>query len=290
MFRHGLTQLNRVLSKLSRTWIVSLALLCVVLIGVPDYLTGIEISLSVFYLCPVGIATWYAGMRLGSLLAIISTVVYLAGNFSAGHLYSQPGYLLWNGMLHLGFMLIVAYLLDNLRAYLDIEQRLARTDVVTGIFNRLAFLERLHYNLDLATREQQPISIAYFDLDDFKRINDTQGHAAGDRVLQLVAQTLADSIRRTDTVGRLGGDEFALLMPGLNQQAAETVIAKVRAALQQTFATETTQVTCSIGCISYLQPPPNVDTALTAADLLMYKIKHQGKNAVAFKNGTAVLH
>ena len=290
MLQCGLTTLNHRLSRLAPGWIVLITVICVVLIGVPDYLIGIEISLSVFYLCPVGMATWYAGIRWGILLALLSTVVYLAGNISAGHLYSRPGHMLWNGFLHFGFMLIVAWLLDSLRTYLGREQQLARTDSVTGIFNRLAFMERLRYNLALAARDDQPISLAYLDLDDFKQINDAHGHDGGDRVLRQVAQSLTHSIRRTDTVARIGGDEFALLMPDLDRQAAENVINKVRDSLQRTFASATIKVNCSIGCVSFSKPIPDVDHAIKAADILMYKIKTQGKNAVAFADNRTVMH
>lgn len=271
------------MSKLSRARIFGVALLGVAVVGIPDYLIGFEISLSVFYLCPVSVATWYAGRKTGALIALISTFSALAADLNAGHFFSRPWILTWNGFLHLGFMLVVAYLLDSLRAHVEIEQELARSDPLTGIFNRRAFLEHLQHRLDLAAREGKPITLAYIDLDDFKRINDRSGHEEGDRVLRLVASTLTQSIRRTDVVARLGGDEFALVIAGADRSGAESIIAKTRHSLLRALDFEQSMLTCSIGCVTFQAPLPSADTAIRAADTLMYKVKNQGKNAVAFE-------
>lgn len=279
------------MTKLSRAQIFGVALVGVALVGVPDYLAGVEISLSLFYLGPVGIATWYAGRRTGMLIAFISTLAALAGDVSAAHDALRPGIMAWDGFLHLGFMLVVVYLLDRLRAHARIAQELARTDELTGIFNRRAFLEHLQYRLDLAAREKNPVALAYIDLDDFKEVNDRGGHDEGDRILKLVASALTHSIRRTDVVARLGGDEFGMLMVGADQTGAESLLAKVRASLFEALAPEESAVTCSIGCVAFRTPPATCDVALRAADALMYKVKSRGKNAVAFEvlDGRATL-
>lgn len=274
---------DRTLSKLSHSRVFGVALIGVVLVGVLDYLAGAEISLSLFYLGPVGIATWYAGRRTGMSIAFISTLAALAGDVSAAHAVLRPGIVAWDGFLHLGFMLVIAYLLDRLRVHAQIAQQLARTDELTGIFNRRAFLEHLQYRLDLAAREKKPVALAYIDLDNFKEVNDRGGHEEGDRILGLVASALTASIRRTDVVARLGGDEFAILIVGADQTGTESLLAKVRASLLQALASEESAVTCSIGCVAFQTPPATGDVALRAADALMYKVKSRGKNAVAFE-------
>ena len=278
-----LDRVNGAMSKLSRAQIFGVALLTIALVGIPDYLTGVEISLSLFYLGPVGIATWYAGRGTGMLIAFISALSALVGDASAEHIFMRPGIMAWDGFLHLGFMLVVAYLLDRLRVHIKIEQELARTDPLTGILNRRAFLEHLEYRLGLAVRDAKPIVLAYIDLDDFKQINDRGGHHEGDRVLRLVAGTLAASIRRTDVIARLGGDEFGLLIVGADQTAAESVVAKLKQSLLEALASEESVVTCSIGCVAFQISPATSDVALRAADALMYKVKGLGKNAVAFE-------
>ena len=282
-FERAIGPLNLLLSKLSCAHILSIALACVAIVGIPDYLFGFEISLSIFYLWPVGLATWYAGIYSGVAIAMISAVAGVAADVSEGHFAFHPAIMTWNGLLHLAFMLVVVYLLNKLHAHIENEKQLARLDPVTGIFNRRAFHEHLQHHLDLAEREANSIALAYVDLDDFKQVNDLSGHEEGDRVLRLVASTLTESIRRTDVVARLGGDEFALLIVDADQNKAERVITKIRLPLAQVFAHEQTAITCSIGCAIFQGTLPDVRSALGLADALMYQVKSQGKNAVAFK-------
>ena len=120
------------MSKLSRARILGVAILGVALVALPDYLTGVEISLSLFYLCPVGVATWYGGRQTGLLIAFISTFAALAADVSAGPAFARPWILTWNGLVHLGFLLIVTYLLDRLHTHIKIEQAVARSDGAVG--------------------------------------------------------------------------------------------------------------------------------------------------------------
>ncbi len=267
----------------SRGEIFTIALVGVALIGVPDYLFGSEISLAVFYLGPVGIATWWGGREIGVSTAVISSLAALADDLAAGHFQIHPGILAWNAFLHLGFMLIVAQLLSSLRGHVESAEELARSDSLTGLFNRRAFLENLRLHLSLAARDGKPTTLAYIDIDDFKLINDRAGHEAGDRVLRRIATALQASTRRTDVVARLGGDEFALLIVGADQIVAVGVIAKLRHALGAVIDPSGKSVACSIGCVTFASPPPDAKDALRAADALMYQVKRRGKNAVAFE-------
>jgi diguanylate cyclase (GGDEF)-like protein len=207
----------------------------------------------------------------------------LAGELGGGNFASRPWIVAWNAVLRLGFMLVVALLLDRLQIHLARERKLARSDPLTGILNARAFTEHLQFRLDLSARDGIPISLAYVDLDDLKRLNDRGGHGEGDRVLRLVASTLSASVRGTDELGRLGGDEFAVLIGGADRTAAEHVVAKLRNALHRAFDCERSPVTCSIGCVTFHTPPPDAKDAIGAADSLMYDVKRQGKNAVAFE-------
>jgi diguanylate cyclase (GGDEF)-like protein len=274
--------INLALAKLSQVWIVALAIAGVGLVGVVDHATGYEISFSVFYLGPVALATWYGSRRSGVLISVLSSVVWIAVDLSAGHLYTNQAIAIWNGLVRLGFFLISASLLGALRRRLAEEQLLASTDGLTGALNSRAFAERLQFNLALSGRYGRPVTLAYVDLDDFKRINDLQGHGAGDRVLKAVAKTLRDATRRTDSVARVGGDEFALLLPNTDLAGAQSVISKLDQSLREKMRSGGSPVTCSIGAVTFSKPPVSADEALRAADGVMYKVKREGKNAVAF--------
>jgi diguanylate cyclase (GGDEF)-like protein len=102
---------------------------------------------------------------------------------------------------------------------------MAEHDGLTGMLNARAFYNRCTALFELAARYSRPISPGYLDLDDFKCINDTLGHSAGDAVLQEIARTLTARCRRSDIVARLGGDEFAILLPETDLAGARTVFA-----------------------------------------------------------------
>jgi diguanylate cyclase (GGDEF)-like protein len=263
--------------------IVAAALVLLVLVATLDRATGAELSLSILYLAPVALATWYAGEAAGVALALLAGLAWLVADLSAGQRVGQPLLIAWDTLMRIALLVIVADLLAALNAQLAAARRLARLDSLTGIANRRAFDEQLQHSLGLAARDGQPLSLAYIDVDDLKRLNDHDGHDAGDRALTAVGRTLAESMRRTDTVARLGGDEFAMLLPNTDLAGAQSVIDKARRALEAAFAAKRLAVTCSIGTVTFVGPPASAAEALRAADDLMYEVKARGKNGVAFE-------
>jgi len=278
-----LYKMDQIARKYTPGQIFLMAVFGTIIIGVPDYLLGTEISLSIFYFIPVGFAAWYAGPSLGVIVAACSTFPIFIGEWSAGFFFTHPGIILWNVLLHLGTMLVFVFLLEKLRFHLDNERTLARTDPVTGIFNRRGFMEHLQYSIDLMDRDGSQIALAYIDLDDFKQFNDRNGHDVGDKVLQDVANSLINSVRKTDVVARFGGDEFALLITGADRVNAENCIKKIRESFGFVFGSEQDAITCSIGCVTFHSPVSSMDNVIRAADSLMYKVKSGGKNGVAFE-------
>ncbi len=119
------------------------------------------------------------------------------------------------------------------------------------------------------------------DLDGFKKINDTLGHAVGDQVLQQVANTLRANLRITDAVARLGGDEFAILLTETSAVSAEKVLRKLHELLRTAMRTKGWNVDFSIGLASYACPPESVDDIMRVADGVMYSVKTKGKGNVA---------
>jgi diguanylate cyclase (GGDEF)-like protein len=271
---------NELLSKLSVERITAITLFCVAVIGIIDCLIGPGISLGILYLAPTGLATWYIGGKAGMAVAFLSAITGRATDLIAGVITIHPWLTAWNLFVHLGFMIIVVSLLIQQKSFLRIEQQLARTDSLTGIFNRGEFIDRLQYVFNIAKREHWSVTLAYIDVDDFKRINDEKGHAEGDKVLRLVATQFAASARHTDIVARVGGDEFAVALPNADRTAAEIFIQQLLSALSAALSEAT--VTCSTGCLTFLPPPPNAERALKETDLLMYQVKKHGKSNVTY--------
>jgi diguanylate cyclase (GGDEF)-like protein len=276
-----LDRINRFLERMSVAHATTTSLALAALIATADYCLGQSISLSVFYLLPVGISAWYGSIRVGLALSLIcSTVmVLLEAPMNPGLAAELTD--LWNGAAHLGFFSIVAYLLNRLKMHLAQEMALGRTDLLTGVANRRAFMEQFEYLIHLASRHGKPITVAYIDVDDLKRMNDENGHVAGDQLLKAVANTMQTFCRRTDLIARLGGDEFAIVLPDTNQDAARVIIGKFHAAVHTLYA-GSSAVSCSVGVVTFMRLPESIEQAVRIADSLMYSVKTSGKNAVAF--------
>ncbi|THF67728.1 EAL domain-containing protein [Deinococcus sp. Arct2-2] len=158
----------------------------------------------------------------------------------------------------------------------------AHHDALTGLPNRSLFLDRLEQALAAARREGGALAVAFVDLDRFKMVNDTLGHAAGDELLQAVAQRLRGCLREVDTVSRMGGDEFLLLLPGVGSVGeASQVARKVILALAPAFKVvgHNVFVTASLGLSLYPLDAVDAQHLLSHADEAMYQAKEAGKNA-----------
>lgn len=275
-------KINHLLTRLTRREALFGALFGVGLVGLADVLTGHELSIAFFYLGPVALAAWYVSRTAGIGVAFLACLIWYLADMESGSEYTHPAIPVWNALVRFGFFLSNALLLASLKMHLAAEQQLARTDPMTGTVNRRAFSEKLEYSLALSRRTTSALTLAYIDLDDFKRVNDTLGHAEGDRVLCTVAQALRHSSRGTDVVARLGGDEFALLLPATDLSGAQAVLGDIKQQLDGLSRDGSLSVTCSIGAVTFLHLPPSASEAVRTADTLMYEVKRQGKNAIAF--------
>jgi len=183
-----------------------------------------------------------------------------------------------------GFFLGRTYQLSfELHQAYDRARDLARTDELTGLANRRAFVEQGRAALDQANRYGRPLSLVMFDIDHFKRINDTHGHAAGDAALRTVADVLRRAARAADTPGRIGGEEFALILPETPAAAAVTLAERLRrdvAALAFEYDGATIRFTCSFGVAEAGRAIAQLDTLLAAADEALYRAKAEGRDRV----------
>ncbi len=164
-------------------------------------------------------------------------------------------------------------------------ERLARTDALTEVYNRGYLLELAEHEFDVARRYEQPLSVIMFDLDHFKNINDSFGHALGDRMLQSVAQITHSQLRDVDLIGRYGGEEFVIVLPVTNVRQAYLLAERVRGKVES-FRIETGKgpafVTLSIGIAEMLHEPQerSVEDIIRRADEAMYAAKQAGRNRV----------
>jgi diguanylate cyclase (GGDEF)-like protein len=158
----------------------------------------------------------------------------------------------------------------------------ATTDELTGLFNRRALEERLASEISRSLRHQLHTSVLLLDLDRFKVVNDTMGHAAGDRLLVQVGHELRKQCRALDVVGRLGGDEFLVILPMTKPSEARVFVARVQAALREIEKTnpEFGACTLSMGIAESPHHGTTVSSVLAAADNALYRAKRGGRNTV----------
>jgi diguanylate cyclase (GGDEF)-like protein len=157
-------------------------------------------------------------------------------------------------------------------------------DALTGLANRITFEQRLKEAISQAKRNQTELVVLFFDLDRFKRINDTLGHTVGDKLLVNVSKRLRSTLRGSDTLARFGGDEFAVLMLDAHQESAGDVACKLLAAVNEPMLVDghNLHVSTSIGISAYPHDGDNVEDLLKNADTAMYRSKDKGGRQFTF--------
>lgn len=253
------------------------------LLGILDYATGNEITLSLFYLLPIVLATWAADRKTGLFMSFLSGMTLLGAEIAAGQTYSHPLLYLLNTLVRILFYVVVAYLVAEVQRSRREEQLAARTDYITGAVNARYFNELLQMEISRIRRYPHPITLVYVDVDNFKLVNDLFGHKIGDEVLRCIASELKAQLRITDTVARLGGDEFVMLLPSTRQPEARLVVSKVYANLIEKMRLRNWPVTFSMGAVTCEFSPYSAEQLVNMADELMYEVKNSTKNDVRFR-------
>lgn len=156
---------------------------------------------------------------------------------------------------------------------------ISKTDSLSKAMNKAAILDAIE-NL-IAARQKSEFSILMFDIDNFKQINDTLGHVAGDKCIKALAVTAKSNLREFDLIGRYGGDEFVIVLPGTTMHQALQIAERFRHRIE---LTEAPHYTISIGIASYPKDGTTVKTLVEAADEGLYKSKAKGKNTVTYKD------
>jgi diguanylate cyclase (GGDEF)-like protein len=269
--------------KRSKAFWIIVGVAFVIILGIIDYLTGYEVSVSLFYLIPILLVVWYTDGRMGLVLSFASAFAWLIADYSAGLTYSHPSIYIWNTLLRLGFYSVVTELGSTLKKSYTLNRELARTDYVTGAASVRHFYELAQIEIHRAQRYHHPFTLVYIDLDDFKAINDRLGHSTGDRVLRAVTDSIHRQVRSIDLLARMGGDEFALLMPETGEDAAKTVINRLHTSLVDEMLRNGWMVSFSVGVVICNAVPKTVDEMLKMVDDTMYSVKNAGKNGVNYR-------
>jgi diguanylate cyclase (GGDEF)-like protein len=231
------------------------------------------------YMWTVLFSGYFMPMRFALLNIGLIALVYPAIAISImGRLGITPSvYLVGTSIVT---MLIVASLRNQIARVITETAREARTDKLTGLANRRSWEEGLAHEIARQRRQQGPLSALVIDLDHFKRLNDTYGHAAGDLALAGVADILRSHARQSDVLARVGGEEFNLLLPDCAPGDARHRAEEIRIAVERIAAEWATPVTVSIGVASLPVHARAAGELMEAADVALYEAKRAGRNTV----------
>lgn len=242
---------------------------------VGDVLTGADVGFMALYVAPVALAAWSVGRGAALGLAVVTTAATAVTDMHVGE---DPRVLAWNLGMQVLALWALAALVVELREALLAERRRAETDLLTGLHSRAAFLAAAQHELARARRFNRPMTLVYIDLDDFKLVNDTLGHGAGDRVLQRVGATFKNELRALDLAGRLGGDEFALVLPELSHADAVATVQRLKLRLAAATAGLDVSLGFSFGLASVPAEDGDLDRLIRVADERMYSDKGARKH------------
>ncbi len=255
---------------------------CLVVIGCLGYLrvvTHAEFVFASLASLPVLTMAWVGNKRYGVTGALIAAGMWVLADSLAEKQFSSSWVMLVNGVTHFLNYGLLVFLAHHIRLEMQKVQKSARLDALTGLQNRRGFQESGILEIERARRYSRALAVVFIDLDNFKKLNDTRGHDAGDDALKAVAKALRGGLRATDQIARLGGDEFAALLPEIGHDDALQAINKVFAGMSHALETFS-PVAASVGMVWFEEVDRTFDDMLKAADELMYQVKADGKGHV----------
>ena len=246
-----------------------------------DFETGYEMAFAVFYLLPVTLTAFFFKRGLGILIALVCSILSGYINQTAGQTFSQNWIFHWNDFMRFAYFAFTVIIFCDLHDTIDKEKELSMIDPLTWLYNRRMFYNEIRRQLSQLKRHNRGFCVVYIDMDKFKSVNDTFGHATGDKVIETAALNLKEQTRDNDIVARLGGDEFGIVMPEITYENAVIVLGRLRERLNAAMKDHGWPVTASIG-VSMIDTPTNVDDIINSADQLMFDVKRAGGNNILF--------
>ncbi len=267
-----------------RRW--SVRLICVsavAMLGVLRVATDAEFAFASLALFPVLIVSWVDGQRNGILLAMFAAVIWEVPLYLGMHLIDHYWIPVANTATRLVVYGVVAILAAKLRVQYELTHAHAMLDGLTELPNRRAFVQTGEIEATRARRYGHSLAVLFIDLDDFKLLNDSKGHDAGDLALVAAAGAIRSSVRKSDAIARLGGDEFAVLLPEADMAETRQVVEKLQHAINGAL-TDYPPVRCSLGAAWFEVAHPKFASMLAQADKLMYEVKVAGKSGVRIQS------
>ncbi len=250
----------------------------ILLIAYLDYVKATDyVSLDVFYCLPVvqaaRLGAIHAMRRTDSQAPIVIAIVAAVAWSIAEAAIIWPAFPLNAFALNVFTRSVTFTVVGRVVAKLWKEREHGRKDVLTNLANRSEFFEKFEIEQLRSERSGNPYSLLYIDIDNFKMLNDTQGHHVGDEALKMLSDILRQNSRRVDTVSRFGGDEFVLLVPETDKPSCEMVVSRINLATENAFQNHGWPISLSIGRVTETGKKRSADEILREADAKMYSVK-----------------
>lgn len=264
----------------SRAFISVFTLALLALAVFVRYLVPSRFSAGFIFLLPISFATWFLSWQVAAIIAVVAAGFLFRFDLRYTNAGAAVDY--WNEFGNLVVATVFIYIFSELRDLYNRQIDLSRRDPLTGLLNRRGFGERLGIDSRRINRHHRPLTIAYIDVDNFKSINDTYGHAAGDAFLRGLGRQIVTRLRATDYLARMGGDEFAIALPETDQVSARIVLEEIHSDLKCFSAGKISNATISVGAVTF-RSDLDPEAMVAVADRAMYGIKQRGKNNIEYK-------
>lgn len=251
-----------------------------------SFIDGAYITLYIWVFLVPPLSYLLLGREWGSVYTLVFILIELA---IFHHNFKESSSLDIVAILSdVGFCLMVVWILTHMyeKAHTQAQKKLiklASEDFLTGLLNRSVLKQVYVRDLELSVKNKQPLSFVVFDIDWFKKINDTYGHDAGDKALLSVAKSITASSRPTDSIFRLGGEEFCMCLPKTSVKEASVIAEQVRARVESScfeFEDKNICITVSAGIASADKLEQEFNETFKVADKFLYQAKHSGRNQV----------
>lgn len=241
-----------------------------------DIETGTEIRLGALYVLPIALVGLHSDRRKPLVAAIFLSVLFQTINAVSDAMALDS--FITDITVGLISALLVGTLANAVRHnHLELAA-LSQTDSLTKLQNRRGFEAKVEAEMERQKRYGGTFSLVLIDLDNFKQLNDSRGHAEGDRALRVIGEILQGSTRDSDTSARLGGDEFSVLLPNTRRSECEIVCGQLVSKIQSRMLQLHLEVTASLGASTFDHPPESLASAFQIVDKAMYAAKAKGRN------------
>lgn len=265
---------------------ISVYLVCILLIGLIAFIdsaTPLGIAIGALYVVAVLLSFWSPTTKFTYSVAIASSMLII-GVF----LYKPPAEEIWKALFNRSLSLFVIWVTTFLGVKIKGTERklieMATHDFLTGLLNRREMFTRLSVEVSRVNRTNEPLSVIMLDIDYFKNVNDTYGHATGDMVLKEIARRLRGGMRDYDLISRYGGEEFLVMAPETTIQRAHELAERLRMLVSESplgvEAASPITITISAG-VTQLVDGENVEAMISRADTALYHAKERGRDRVA---------